>query len=109
MCINLGDQAHGGTAELERSRAKLRPIDGEKFAKMLLENQSAIASRHRSLIPPKRTCVPALSSPRRVAIHSVASSPFDTPITAAVATRRRFMTKRGFMTKQECPLGRGFL
>ncbi len=46
--------------ELERSRAKLRLIDGEQFVELVLANYGRLSPRYRTLIPLKQIYVPDL-------------------------------------------------
>lgn len=59
LFINLGSYSREARL-LERSRAKLRLIDGEELVELILENYERLAPRYRSLIPLKMIHVPDL-------------------------------------------------
>ena len=60
--------------QLERSRPKLRLINGDQFVELVLANYSRLAPRYRTLIPLKQIYVPDLPSALPVAAWRAAKA-----------------------------------
>ena len=61
LFINLGSYSQAARMQ-EKSKPKLRLVDGQEFVRMVLENYPRFSPRYRSLIPLKQIFVPDLTS-----------------------------------------------
>ncbi|SHF31541.1 Type III restriction enzyme, res subunit [Loktanella atrilutea] len=59
LFVTLGSFSRAAS-ELERSRPKLRLIDGDSFVDLLLDNYAKLSPRYRSIVPLKQIYVPDL-------------------------------------------------
>ena len=59
LFVTLGSFSRAAN-ELERSRPKLRLIDGDSFVELLLDNYAKLSPRYRSIVPLKQIYVPDL-------------------------------------------------
>jgi restriction system protein len=59
LFVTLGSFSRAAR-ELERSRPKLRLIDGDSFVELLLDNYAKLSPRYRSIVPLKQIYVPDL-------------------------------------------------
>ena len=61
LFVTLGSFSRAAN-EIERTRSKLRLIDGDAFVEMILDNYSKLSPRYRAIVPLKQIYVPDLQS-----------------------------------------------